>query len=125
MRVRLGEICQKATSNIAQKDLKGHSGDYPIYGASGFISNVDFYQQENPYIGVVKDGAGIGRIMKLPAKSSVIGTMQYIIPNENIDISYLTYVMEYMNLSKYFNWSNYSTYLFQRLSKRGASPSVP
>lgn len=102
MRVRLGEICQKATSNIAQKDLKGHSGDYPIYGASGFISNVDFYQQENPYIGVVKDGAGIGRIMKLPAKSSVIGTMQYIIPNENIDISYLTYVMEYMNLSKYF-----------------------
>lgn len=102
MRVRLGEICQKATSNIAQKDLEGHSGDYPIYGASGFISNVDFYQQENPYIGVVKDGAGIGRIMKLPAKSSVIGTMQYIIPNENIDISYLTYAMEYMNLSKYF-----------------------
>lgn len=102
MRVRLGEMCQKATSNIAQKDLEGHSGDYPIYGASGFISNVDFYQQENPYIGVVKDGAGIGRIMKLPAKSSVIGTMQYIIPNENIDISYLTYAMEYMNLSKYF-----------------------
>lgn len=100
--VRLGDICKKAASSIAQKDLEGHSGNYPIYGASGFISNVDFYQQENPYIAVVKDGAGIGRIMKLPAKSSVIGTMQYIIPNENIDIGYLAYAMEYMNLSKYF-----------------------
>ena len=102
MRVKLGDVCQKGTSNIAQKDLEGHSGNYPIYGASGFITNVDFYQQENPYIAVVKDGAGIGRIMKLPAKSSVIGTMQYIIPNDTVDISYLAYAMEHMNLSKYF-----------------------
>ena len=99
---RLGDVCTKGTSNIAQKDLEGHGGNYPIYGASGFIANVDFYQQENPYIAVVKDGAGIGRIMKLPAKSSVIGTMQYIIPDDTVDISYLAYAMEHMNLSKYF-----------------------
>ena len=99
---RLGDVCKKATSNIAQKDLEGHRGNYPIYGASGFISNVDFFQQENPYIAVVKDGAGIGRVMKLPAKSSVIGTMQYIIPNATVDINYLAYAMEHMNLSKYF-----------------------
>lgn len=99
---RLGDVCTKGTSNIAQKDLEGHGGNYPIYGASGFIANVDFYQQENPYIAVVKDGAGIGRIMKLPAKSSVIGTMQYIIPNDTVDISYLAYAMEHMTLSKYF-----------------------
>lgn len=99
---RLGEVCKKETSNIAQKDLEGHNGKYPIYGARGFIANVDFYQQENAYIAVVKDGAGIGRIMKLPAKSSVIGTMQYIIPNDTVDISYLAYAMDYMNLSKYF-----------------------
>lgn len=99
---RLGDVCTKGTSNIAQKDLEGHGGNYPIYGASGFIANVDFYQQENPYIAVVKDGAGIGRIMKLPAKSSVIGTMQYIITDDTVDISYLAYAMEHMNLSKYF-----------------------
>lgn len=102
MIARLGEVCSKATSNIAQKDLEGREGEYPIYGASGFITNVSFYQQEKPYIAVVKDGAGIGRIMKLPAKSSVIGTMQYIIPNQNIDISYLAYAMEHMNLAKYY-----------------------
>ena len=45
-----GDVCKKAASNIAQKDLECHSGVYPVYGASGFISNVDFYQQEKPYI---------------------------------------------------------------------------
>ena len=99
---KLGDVCHKAASNIAQKDLSGHDGIYPIYGASGFIQNVDFYQQEEPYIAVVKDGAGVGRIMKLPAKSSVIGTMQYIIPNDTVDIGYLAYAMEFMNLAKYY-----------------------
>lgn len=100
--VRLGDVCSKGSSNIAQKDLNEHNGDFPIYGASGLIKKVDFFQQEKPYIAVVKDGAGIGRVMKLPAKSSVIGTMQYIIPNNNVDIDYLMYAMEHMNLSKYF-----------------------
>lgn len=99
---RLGDVCSKATSNIAQKDLDGRHGEYPIYGASGLIKTVDFYQQENPYIAVVKDGAGVGRVMKLPAKSSVIGTMQYIIPGKNVDIGYLAYAMENMNLAKYY-----------------------
>lgn len=103
MMVRLGDVCKKASSNIAQKDLEGRDGEYPIYGASGFIKQVDFYQQEKPYIAVVKDGAGIGRIMKLPAKSSVIGTMQYILPDNNVDIGYLAYAMENMNLAKYFS----------------------
>ena len=100
--MRLGDVCKKGTSNIAQKDLDARSGCYPIFGASGFIKNVDFYDQEKPYIAVVKDGAGVGRIMRLPAKSSVIGTMQYIIPNEEISADYLAYAMEHMNLSKYY-----------------------
>ena len=99
---RLGDICKKGASSVAQKDLENHNGIYPIYGASGFIKNVDFYHQENPYVAVVKDGAGVGRVMKLPAKSSVIGTMQYIVPNDDMDTSYLAYVLEHINLSKYY-----------------------
>ena len=103
MMVRLGDVCKKGSSNIAQKDLEGHDGHYPIYGASGYIKDVDFFQMEHAYIAVVKDGAGVGRIMKLPGKSSVIGTMQYIIPNDSVDIGYLAYAMEHMNLSKYYS----------------------
>ena len=100
--VKLGDICKKASSAVAQKDLENNEGNYPIYGASGFIKNVDFYHQEQPYVAIVKDGAGVGRVMKLPASSSVIGTMQYIIPNEGVNVSYLAYALEHMNLSKYY-----------------------
>ena len=79
-KLTLGDVCKKESSNIAQKDIMECEGEYPIYGAGGFIKNVNFYQQELPYIAVVKDGAGIGRTMLLPAYSSVIGTMQYILP---------------------------------------------
>ena len=100
---RLGDICTKASSSIKQSDLENHSGNYPIYGASGFIKNVDFFEQGKPYVAVVKDGAGIGRVMKLSAQSSVISTMQYIIPNDGVDVSYLAYAMESMNLAKYYS----------------------
>lgn len=103
MKVQLGDICTKASSNIAQKDLEYCEGNYPIYGASGLIKYVNFYHQKNPYIAVVKDGAGVGRVMSLPGKSSVIGTLQYIIPNDGVDVSYLAYAIEHMNLAKYYS----------------------
>ena len=98
----LGDVCTKGSSNIAQKDLEGNDGEYEIYGASGLIKKVNFFHQDKPYIAVVKDGAGVGRTMLLPAKSSVIGTMQYIIPCENVDIEYLYYAISYMDLSRYY-----------------------
>ena len=100
--VTLGDVCKKASSNVAQKDILSIDGEYPIYGASGLIKTVDFYHQEQPYIAIVKDGAGVGRSMLLPEHSSVIGTMQYIIPNELVDIKYLYYAIVHMNLAKYY-----------------------
>lgn len=104
-RLTLGDVCQKGSSNIAQKDLVDNEGKYPIYGASGFIKNVDFYHQKKSYVAVVKDGAGIGRTMLLPANSSVIGTMQYLLPKEDVDIdvTYLYYAIDSMNLAKYYS----------------------
>lgn len=99
--LHLEDVCTAGSSNIAQKDLDKRNGVYPIYGAGGFIKNVDFYKQKKSYIAIVKDGAGVGRITKLPAESSIIGTMQYIIPKENIDIDYLAFALEQMNLGKY------------------------
>ncbi|WP_249028580.1 restriction endonuclease subunit S [Tannockella kyphosi] len=101
--VKLGDVCTKGGSNIAKKDLENSNGEYPIYGAGGLIKTVEFYKQSKPYIAIVKDGAGVGRTMILPEKSSVIGTMQYIFPNDNIDIRYLFYAILKMNLSKYFS----------------------
>lgn len=102
MRVTLDEVCTKATSKYAQKDLANMTGEYPVFGASGFIKNIGMYQQEKTYVAVVKDGAGIGRTMLLPGKSSVIGTMQYLLPKENIIPKFLYYAVKSMHLEKYY-----------------------
>ncbi len=41
--------------------------------------------------------------MLLPAKSSVIGTMQYLLPKGNVLPEYLYYVIRHMHLEKYFS----------------------
>lgn len=102
VRVKLDDVCERGTSNLKMSDVTDLSGNYPIYGAAGYIGNVDFYHQINPYVAIVKDGAGIGRAMLCPAQSSIIGTMQYLLPKKNILPRYLYYVVKYMHLEKYF-----------------------
>ena len=102
MRVKLEDVCERGSSNIKQSDIIKMSGNYPIYGASGLAGKGNFYHQEQPYVAVVKDGAGIGRTTLNPAKSSVIGTMQYLIPKKNVLPEYLFYVVSYMHLEKYY-----------------------
>ena len=102
MRVKLEDVCERGSSNIKQSDIIKMSGNYSIYGASGLAGKVNFYHQEQPYVAVVKDGAGIGRTTLNPAKSSVIGTMQYLIPKKNVLPEYLFYVVSYMHLEKYY-----------------------
>ena len=96
----LAELCDKGSSSLAQKDLVFNSGIYPVYGAAGEITKVNFFYQGKPYLGLIKDGAGVGRVMQLPANSSVIGTIQYIFPKENVDLKYLYYLIKYLDLGK-------------------------
>ena len=103
MRVKLEDVCERGSSNLRQSDVEGKAGEYPIYGAAGYIGNVDFFHQDKPYVAVVKDGAGIGRTTLLPARSSVIGTMQYLLPKDNVLPEYLCYVVRHMHLEKYFS----------------------
>ena len=117
MKVKLGDVCTSASSALMQKDVIGRNGIYPIYGAAGYIGNVDFYHQDKTYIAVVKDGAGIGRTMLLPAKSSVIGTMQYLIPNEKVIPEYLYYVVQHMHLEKYFSGATIPHIYFKEYKK--------
>mgnify|MGYP004481105675 CR=1 FL=1 len=103
MRVRLEEVCEKQSSKLKQSDVIDQNGLYPVYGASGYLGNINTYQQSNYYVAVVKDGAGIGRTMLLPPKSSIIGTMQYLIPKDNVLPEYLYYVVKAKHFEKYFS----------------------
>ncbi|MEK7720572.1 MAG: restriction endonuclease subunit S, partial [Bacteroidota bacterium] len=98
---KLGDVCDKASSNISQNQLDNEDGEYPIFGASGLIKNVSFYHQKKPYLSIVKDGSGVGRVTKMDAFTSVIGTLQYILPKENVDLNYLYYNLISVDFKKY------------------------
>ena len=98
---KLGEVCYSKSSNVSQNKLTDEVGDYPIFGASGLIKNVSFYHQDKPYLSIVKDGSGVGRVTKMEAYTSVIGTLQYIIPNEGVDLDYLNYSLMSVDFKKY------------------------
>ena len=118
MRAKLEDVCVRGSSSLKQSDVIDKTGEYPIYGAAGYIGNVDFYHQDQPYIAVVKDGAGIGRTSLYPAKSSVIGTMQYLLPKENVLPEYLCYVVKYMHLEKYFTGATIPHIYFKDYKKK-------
>ncbi len=97
----IGDVCVSASSNVSQNKLADDEGDYPIFGASGLIKKVSFYHRDKPYLSIVKDGSGFGRVTKMDAYTSVIGTLQYILPKENIDLDYLNYSLMSVDFKKY------------------------
>jgi type I restriction enzyme S subunit len=91
---QLEDAVTKGSSNISLNKIKDEDGDYPVFAAKGFVQNVSFFQQEKRYLAIIKDGAGIGRVSKHPAKSSVVATMQYLIPKKDFDIDFIKYFLE-------------------------------
>lgn len=98
---KIRDICDKASSNIVQNKISELDGDYPVYGASGYVQNVDFFHRDSRYIGIVKDGAGVGRVNIYPAYSSLLGTLQYIIPKDGYLLEYVAYALKGLNLASY------------------------
>ena len=98
---KIKDICDKASSNIAQNKITELDGDYPVFGASGFVQNVDFYHRDTEYIGIVKDGSGVGRVNVYPAYSSLLGTLQYILPKEGYALNYVAYALKSLNLASF------------------------
>jgi type I restriction enzyme S subunit len=97
----LDDAVVKGSSNISLNKIQEDSGKYPVFGAKGFMKNVSFFQQEKEYLGIIKDGAGIGRVSKHPAESSILATMQYIIPKEDYNIDFVRYFLESLNFEDY------------------------
>lgn len=97
----LEKLCTHGSSDIVISKTKIGNGNYKLYGASGYIGNIDFYHNDKPYLGLIKDGSGVGRVDKYPAYSSLVGTMQYLYPSDNVDIDFLKYLIVHLNLAKY------------------------
>jgi type I restriction enzyme S subunit len=114
---KLGEVATKKSSNIAANTIQENNGDYKIYGASGFLKNIDFYRESETYISIVKDGAGVGRTLLCEAFSSVLGTLDTIKPKKEIHIYFIYCLLNNMCFLKYVTGSTIPHIYFKDYSK--------
>ncbi len=99
--VRLDELCTTFKSNILVNKIEKGTGEYPLYGAKGVVTGLNSYQQAKPFISVIKWGAGVGRAELRPAYSSIVATMLGVLPNDDVDIHWLCYLLQSMHLEQY------------------------
>jgi len=120
----LEDAVKKGSSNISLNKIKDDEGVYPVFSAKGFAKNVSFFQQEQEYIAIIKDGAGIGRVARYPAKSSVVATMQYLIPKDGFDIGFIEYFLRGIDFEKHRSGSTIPHVYFKDY-KSEAFPLIP
>ena len=82
-RARLSDLCMKGKSSLRQKDVN-NSGPYIVYGASGAVGTISSFQNSEPYVAVVKDGAGVGRASACDAETSVFQKKTLIVDTYSI-----------------------------------------
>lgn len=115
--VQLDRLCSKGKSSLRQKDVE-NDGPYLVYGASGVVGRMSVYQNEHPYVAVVKDGAGVGRAMLCAGKTSVLGTMQALLPKEGTNLSYLLHLVRSLKLGEDYSGSTIPHIYFKDYGKR-------
>ena len=107
----------KGRSALRQKDLID-DGPYAVYGASGIIGSMSTFQNGARYVAVVKDGAGVGRANLCSARTSVLGTMQALIPTEMVLPEYLLHLIRAMHLGDGFSGSTIPHIYFKDYGQR-------
>ncbi len=114
---KLGEVAKKQSSNISANTVEENTGDYKLYGASGFLKRIDFFREEEQYISIVKDGAGVGRILLCDAHSSVLGTLDIVKPKSHTDLQFIYALIGNIDFTKYITGSTIPHIYFKDYSK--------
>ncbi len=117
---KLDDIMKVSSSTISQNTLEDNQGEYIIYGATGEIKKIDFYDKEKEYIGIVKDGAGVGRCFYCEEKSSVLATLNYLDIKENNNLKFCYYILNKIDFTKYIVGSSiphiyFKDYKFEKI----------
>lgn len=110
-------MVEKVSSSLKTSELKTE-GCYPVYGAQGIIGYLDSYQTSKKSIAIIKDGAGVGRVQVVPEFSSVLGTLQLLIPKEGYDVNYLYYLFESLRLGESYSGATIPHIYFKDYGKR-------
>lgn len=100
---KLNELVSYHSSNLTAAD-SCESGEYDLYDANTIIGKTNVEPISTDYITIIKDGAGVGRIRKMPAKTMFIGTMGGITA-EKSNLSFIYSLLIRFNLGNEFTGS--------------------
>ena len=115
-KIQILDMVDKVTSSLKASELLTN-GKYPVYGAQGVSGYLNTYQTTKESIAIIKDGAGVGRVQIIPAYSSVIGTMQLLVPKSGFDVNYLYFLFDSLKLGESYSGATIPHIYFKDYSK--------
>ena len=101
----LNEITNYKSSNLSLNKLEENTGKYKLYGASGMLKGIDFYQTDKESFAIVKDGSGFGNLLWCDENSSILGTLGRITNKEISDLKFCFYLTHTINFKRYMSGS--------------------
>lgn len=94
---KLSEFVAYRASHLTASDANDN-GNYCLYDANAIIGKTDSEPMKTEYITIIKDGAGVGRIRKMPANTMFIGTMGAL-TTDGSDLGFVFALLTRFNLS--------------------------
>lgn len=83
----LKQVVNYSSTGVRACDVSDN-GLYDLYDANEVIGKTSTFASDNPYISIIKDGSGVGRVRLLPGKTNCLGTMGVITPKDSNDVNF-------------------------------------
>ena len=100
---KLSELVIYHASNLTASDAN-ENGNYYLYDANSIIGKTNEEPLRTKYITVIKDGAGVGRIRKMPKDTMFIGTMGGLIADDS-NLNFIYALLTKFDLGRAFSGS--------------------
>lgn len=83
----LKQVVNYSSTGVRACDVSDN-GLYDLYDANEVIGKTSTFASETPYISIIKDGSGVGRVRLLPGRTNCLGTMGVITPKDSNDVNF-------------------------------------
>lgn len=83
----LKQVVNYSSTGVRACDVSDN-GLYDLYDANEVIGKTSTFASDNPYISIIKDGSGVGRVRLLPGKTNCLGTMGVVTPKDSNDVNF-------------------------------------
>ena len=99
--VKLKYLADMRSGESITSDSIEEIGEYPVYGGGALRGYTSEYTHEGNYVLIGRQGANCGNVKTVKGKFWASEHAVVVTPNLNVDIEWLGYLLESMNLNQY------------------------